>query len=106
MYFGALCVGADCAGGLIAYRQIQKSGKPVSLIFKDFKAEFLKRAEGDVEFYCEQGKEIREFVERVATSSERMDLAVRVFAQCTGARQPEELIAKFELTLSLKTRQK
>jgi len=106
MYFGALCVGVDCAGGLIAYRQIQKSGKPVSLIFKDFKAEFLKRAEGDVEFLCDQGEEIREFVERVVASSERMELTVRVQARLAKSSSPEDLLGKFELTLSLKNRSK
>lgn len=104
MYFGTLCVGADCAGGLIAYRLIEKSGKPISLIFKDFKAEFLKRAEGDVEFICSQGREIAAFVEEVAQSPERREMAVQVQARVPRSAQPEEVVARFELTLSLKNR--
>src|SRR5688572_8350331 len=64
MYFGALAAGADAAGGLIAMRLIQEEGNKVSLIFKDFHAEFLKRAEGDVLFTCEQGAEIRNLVRK------------------------------------------
>ena len=30
----------------------------ITIIFKDYKADFLKRAEGDVHFVCNQGKEI------------------------------------------------
>src|ERR1700745_2532097 len=53
MYFGALCIGADVAGGIIAARALQKvkNGKG-SLIFKDFKANFLKRPEGKTLFTC------------------------------------------------------
>src|SRR5690349_16764349 len=50
MYFAVLAAGADCAGGLSAMMKIRKSGQKVSLIFADFKAEFLKRAHGDVQF--------------------------------------------------------
>src|SRR4051812_37497364 len=53
MYFGTLAIGADCAGGLIAMRLIQAEKAKVSLVFKDFKAEFLKRPEGDVHFTSE-----------------------------------------------------
>src|SRR6185312_13903005 len=76
MYFGALCAGADCAGGLIAWKLSDEAaarGKKISLIFKDFKAEFLKRAEGDVFFTCEDGQAIRQLVERVLTTGERDD---------------------------------
>lgn len=104
MYFGALCVGADCAGGLMAYRLIQKSGVPVSLVFKDFQASFLKRPEGDVDFRCEQGHEIREFVERVIASGEREDLTVTVLAFVPSSTTPDEAVARFTLTLSLKRR--
>src|SRR3990167_7603136 len=50
MYFGVLCAGADCAGGLVAMRMIQEEGNRINLISKDFRAEFMKRAEGDVFF--------------------------------------------------------
>ena len=102
MYFGALCVGADCAGGLMAYRLIQKSGKPVSLIFKDFQAEFLRRPEGDVEFTCRQGREIAALVQQVLQSSERQEMTVQVDARVPKGIAPNELVARFSLTLSLK----
>ena len=36
MYFGALAIGADCAGGLLAMDAIRRSGGGVSLVFKAF----------------------------------------------------------------------
>lgn len=102
MYFGALCIGADCAGGLVAYRLIEASGKRVSLVFKDFEARFLKRATGDVEFRCTQGPEIRAFVEKVVSGTERHEMPVRVSARVPRGATPDEVVAEFVLTLSLK----
>ena len=46
MYFGALAMGADCAGGLIAMQQIMESRENISLLFKNLSAEFLDFAAG------------------------------------------------------------
>lgn len=102
MYFGVLCIGADCAGGLIAYRLIEKSHQKVSLVFKDFQAQFLKRPQGDVRFRCAQGHEIREFVERVLSGTERLEMPVQITATVPAGETPDEPVAQFTLTLSLK----
>src|SRR5436190_4912110 len=60
MYFGALCTGADAAAALIGLRASQRAGGRVAVIFKDMRAEFFKRAEADVHFSCEEGREIAE----------------------------------------------
>ena len=101
MYFGCLAAGADCAAGLMAVQHIRKSGAKVSLAFKDFKAEFLKRAEGDTHFTCTQGAEIRALVETVLNSDERHQLPVNVIATCPS-KLGNEPVATFTLTLSLK----
>ena len=60
MYFGALCVGADAAGGLIAAKLLRElKGAKGSLIFKDFQANFLKRPEGTTLFTCDVGLAIQ-----------------------------------------------
>ena len=104
MYFGALCIGADAAGGLMAQRCLDqlKRGKG-SLIFKDFKAEFLKRAEGQTFFKCSDGLRIQEAVEKASESLERVELPVYVTAT-VPSKFGEEPVAKFELTLSLKVK--
>tara|TARA_B100000925_G_scaffold288981_1_gene270953 strand:+ start:938 stop:1441 length:504 start_codon:yes stop_codon:yes gene_type:complete len=101
MYFGALAAGADCAGGILAMKLIKESGVDVSLAFKDFKADFLKRAEGDTHFICEEGSEIRELIQQVLKSGERINKPVSVYAVCPTVTG-DEPVAKFELTLSLK----
>ena len=65
MYFGALAIGADVTGGFLAMDPIKESGRQIQLIFKDFKADFLKRPEGDVHFYCNDGLAVRDLVKHV-----------------------------------------
>ena len=102
MYFGALATGADLAGGLVAMSEITKSKKKVALSFKDFHAEFLKRAEGDVHFVCTQIPEIKKFVADVIESGERMNFPVHIEAIVPSLGS--EAVAKFVLTLSLKVK--
>lgn len=101
MYFGVLCTGADIAGGLVAMSEIDKSKKKISLSFKDFKANFHKRAHGDVLFRCTQTKEIQNFVQEVIQSRERMNFPVKIEAS-VPSRPEDGIVATFELTLSLK----
>jgi len=102
MYFGALCIGADCAPGAFAMYLIRQQPARISMVFKDFQAEFLKRAEGDVHFICDQGKEISELVAQAAASDERVERQIDVIA--TVPSLSDEPVARFKLTLSLKKR--
>ena len=100
MYFGALSVGADITGGFLAMMCIQKSNRKVALIFKDFRADFLKRAEGDVHFICNEGNKISELVNKTIESGQRENMIVHIDAIVPSIS--EDIVAKFELTLSLK----
>lgn len=102
MYFGALAIGADCAAGIMAVDLIRRRQAKVSLIFKSFHAEFLRRPESDVYFICEAGAAIRGLVERVLESDQRMAEMIPLTA---AVRTPEggyEPVARFILELSLK----
>ncbi|MCC6277954.1 MAG: YiiD C-terminal domain-containing protein [Oligoflexia bacterium] len=101
MYFGALSVGADCAGGLLAMRLIQQGSHKVALVFKDFHAEFLKRAEGDTHFVCRDGLGIRDLVNRAVTTGERVEMPVKVEA-LVPSKFGTDPVSRFVLTLSLK----
>lgn len=103
MYFGVLATGADLAGGLVAMKEIYASKKKIALSFKDFHADFLKRAEGDTHFVCTQIPEIKKFVQEVIASGERMNFPVHIEAICPDI-SPEP-VAKFILTLSLKVKE-
>ena len=103
MYFGALCTGADAAAALIAFEATRRAGGSIAIVFKDVHGEFLKRAEDDVHFACEQGREILELFRKAGVSGERENLPVHIVAtvpKLLGA----EPVARFTLTLSVKRR--
>jgi acyl-coenzyme A thioesterase PaaI-like protein len=65
MYFGALAVGADIAGGIHVFYYSEIMGEKISFSFKGMKADFLKRAETDVTFESNQGalsKQVKELI--------------------------------------------
>ncbi len=103
MYFGVLCAAADLAGGLAAMKKIQESKHTIHLIFKDFKADFHKRVEGDAVFINKQGKEIAELVNKAATSGEREEMILEIKA-FVPSKLGQTAAASFKLTLSLKRR--
>ena len=100
MYFGVLSVGADVTGGFLAMGYIRDSKSKISLIFKDFQADFLKRAEGDVHFICNEGNEIRALIQRSEETGERENMPVNITAMVPSISQ--DPVAEFILTLSIK----
>jgi len=101
MYFGALCTGADAAAALLGLEAVQRARGRIHFLFKDVRAEFLKRAEGDVHFTCTQGGEIRALIEKANRSGERESLPLHVTATVPSLLG-EEPVAQFTLTLSVK----
>ena len=101
MYIGALTVGADLAGGILALELVNKSGRKMNPVFKDMQANYLKRAEGNVYFSCTEGAKIKEMVKKAVDTGERINQPVNITATV-----PDKLgnkpVAEFVLTLSLK----
>ena len=97
MYIGVLSVGADLACGMLGLYHIRESGKNITLVFKDMKADFLKRPDKDVNFICIQGEEVKKIVEDTIATGERKSIPMKIDAICN-----DEKVCEFILTLSLK----
>jgi hypothetical protein len=100
MYFAALTMGADCAAGLLAVELINRQKENISFIFKEFNAEFYRRATADVFFSCDQGNEITELVKKATLSTQRVEMTLNAIA--TVPAESDEPVARFRLILSLK----
>lgn len=105
MYFGALAIGSELCIAMLAVKKIQESGLKIDFLFKDYKADFLKRAEGDVHFICEEAHVVVEQIEMCKTTSERINRTMKAYAIVPSISTTEK-VATFELTLSVKNRQK
>ena len=101
MYIGALAIGADLSSALLALNLVNQSKRKIIPIFKDLKAEFFKRAEGDVHFICNEGEKINKMIEKVLNQNIRVNETINVLAY-VPSKLGEEPVAKFSLTLSIK----
>lgn len=101
MYFGALAIGADCAAGYLCVRHIITKQLPVTFVFKDMTARFIKRPDGNVRFFCSQGEEVLRSLTEAMKSGERINIPMVVTATVPSVSE-SEAVAEFTLTLSLK----
>lgn len=101
MYFGALAVGADLAGGLHGFYHARLAQTNISLAFKSFQAQFLKRPESDVYFVCTMGDNVRKMIEESKATGERINQPISIKAYTHYFAEPEE-VADFTLELSIK----
>jgi len=104
MYIGVLCAGADLASGLNALRAIRSGHPRVVPIFKDLRADFLKRADGDVVFRSRDGRRVTEAVVRADETGERVTLPVEVVAT-VPRKYAGEPVARFTMGLSLRRKE-
>ena len=105
MYFGALAIGAELVIAAKAVQTIAKHKKRVDFVFKDFKGNFLKRADGDTHFICDQGQAVEALIEKTIRTGEREEMLFTSYA-VVPSKNPTEKIASFELTLSVKYKSK
>jgi len=101
MYFGTLAVGADLAGGLHGFYHADKSNEKVSLAFKSFQAQFLKRPESDVYFVSGEGQAVADMIKQSKTEQTRINRPISIEA-FTHYETTPELVATFTLELSIK----
>ena len=101
MYIGTMTVGADLVTGLTAMLSIRRSKRKIILIFKDLNATFLKRAEGDTYFTCNDVKKIESAVRKVIASKDRVNINIPIIAT-VPEKCGTEPVAEFNITLSMK----
>ena len=105
MYFGALATGADVTGAWIAFDYLARTKAPVSIVFKDINANFLKRADGNVHFTCTDGPEVVKAFKDTIADGERKNLELTVVATVPEKYQ-DEPVAEFKMTLSMRAKKK
>jgi len=98
MYFGALAVGADVAGGIHAFYFATIHQKNVSFAFKGMNCEFIKRAESDCIFISEDGNKVENAILKSIQTGDRVNETTKVNAYNTD----NELVATFEMIVSVK----
>lgn len=105
IYFGALAIGADLSGAFLVFHKARQRGLSIHFAFKDVKGEFLKRPEGDVYFTSNDGALIDQIIDKSLATGERINQAVSIDVTCPSLNG-DEVMARFELTLSIKAKKR
>ena len=103
LYFGTMSIGADITGGFLAMMIGEQSNHTIELLFKDFKADFIKRAMADTHFHCHDGQLIQKMIQETVQTKKRVNKTISITATTPNVTG-NEVIATFELTLSLKAK--
>ena len=101
MYIGTFTIGSDITAGKLAVQRIRESEEKISLVFKNFHANFKVRAGGDV-FFCMDGNKIDRLVRRTIQSGMRENKELKIIAKVPSVSG--KIIAEFKKTLSLKVK--
>lgn len=103
MYFGALSIGADIVGGLLTMHLIRQSSHKIQMVFKDVRANFIRRPEAEVHFSCKEGRAIQRQILKTLQTQQRTHQKLKIIAT-TPSLSKNKPVAEFELTLSLKAK--
>lgn len=103
MYFGALGIGAELSVAGAAVVVISESKQKIDFVFKDYSGQYLKRADGDVHFVCEEVEAVKKLIEEAKTNPNRLERKFKGYAIVPKVSETEPVMT-YELTLSVKNR--
>ena len=103
MYFGALGIGAELSIAAAAVAAISESKLKIDFVFKDFTAQYLKRAAGDVHFICDEVELVKSLIEEAKTNPDRIERKMKGYAVVPSVSETEPVMT-YELTLSVRNR--
>lgn len=70
MYFAVQAMAAELTTGALVMNAIQQSGQKISMLVANNKSSFSKKATGTITFTCDEGKLVREGIEKAIQTGE------------------------------------
>ena len=100
MFWAVQGMAAEFPTGILLTDQIRKSGKNISMLVLNNKANFSKKATGRINFTCDQGEEAKHAIDTLIATGEPQT----VWLDATGINQDGQRVStfSFEWTLLLK----
>jgi isopenicillin N synthase-like dioxygenase len=102
MYFAVQAMAAELSTGAMVIRNIQESGRKISMLVAQNKAVFSKKATGKIRFVCDNGQLVSEAISKTIETGEGQTFWMKsVGVNEDGA---EVSIFDFEWTVKLKSK--
>jgi len=100
MFWAVQGMAAEFPTGILLTDQIRKSGRNISMLVLNNKANFSKKATGRINFTCDQGEEAKRAIDTLIATGEPQT----VWLDATGINQDGQRVStfSFEWTLLLK----
>lgn len=100
MYFACLAMAAEMSTGLLILAEIYLSKPPVSMLIISNQANYHKKAVGKIRFVCENGKIVKEIVEKAKQTGESYVIEL----QSVALNEAGEKVADFTFLWSIKAK--
>ena len=91
---------AELATGALVLQEIRKSGRSVSMLVVNNKANFQKKARGRIAFRCEDGALLKQTLDRVLETGE----GHTVWMTSVGRNEAGEVVSEFHFEWTLKVK--
>ncbi len=98
MYWATQGMASELVTGILLMKEIDQSGKKISMLVISQNGEFYKKATGKITFICKEGEKINEAIKTAISSEEGQIL--KLIAE--GFNEEFEIVSKFEYTWSIK----
>ena len=98
MFWAVQGMAAEFSTGALVIQEIRKSGKPVSMLVLNNKANFSKKATGRIQFVCNGGDKVSNAVTRAISTGEGQT----VWLEAVGTDREGQVVSTFSFEWTLK----
>lgn len=101
LYWATQGMASELVTGILVMRQIEYSGKKISMLVTHQTGTFTKKAKGLITFICKDGDKISQAIEKAITTGEGQNLTM----MAEGFDTENESVSKFEYEWSIKLKE-
>ena len=100
MFWAVQGMASELSTGILVMKEIDESGKKISMLVTNMNATFTKKATGRIKFECNDGALIRETIKKVVETGEGQTVVVA----SEGINEDGVSVSRFEYEWSLKVK--
>lgn len=101
MYFAVQAMAAELTTGALVMYQIKKSGKNISMLVANNKANYSKKAIGRITFTCNEGHAIKEAIQKTIASGE----GETIWLKSIGIDEKGDQVSEMDFEWSIRLKQ-
>ncbi len=98
LYWATQGMASELVTGILVMKQIDESGKKISMLVTQQKGTFTKKATGKITFICKDGDKIKAAIDKTIATGEGQTLVMTA----EGFNEEYESVSQFEYTWSVK----